>query len=206
MKNRIILAVGIATAVISLSSGLAAEQKPKKEGKLKPGTYAVMETTMGTITIELFEREAPKTVANFVGLAEGTKEFTDPQTGKKMKKPFYDGLIFHRVIPDFMIQGGDPTGTGRGDPGYRFEDEFHPSLKHDRPGRLSMANSGPNTNGSQFFLTVAPTPWLDKRHTIFGQVVEGQDVAKKISEVPRGAGDRPKTEVSIRKMTIKRVN
>ena len=139
-----------------------------------PGTYATLETSQGNIVFRLFEQEAPKTVANFIGLAEGTKEFTDPKTGKKTKRPFYDGLAFHRVIPKFMIQGGCPLGTGTGDPGYRFGDEFHPSLRHDKAGKLSMANAGPGTNGSQFFVTVAATPWLDNKHTIFGEVVEGK--------------------------------
>jgi peptidyl-prolyl cis-trans isomerase A (cyclophilin A) len=169
------------------------------------GTYAIFETSQGNIVIRLLEAEAPKTVANFVGLAEGTKEFTDAKTGKKEKRPFYDGLGFHRVIPQFMIQGGCPLGTGTGDPGYKFADEFHPSLKHSKTGKLSMANSGPNTNGSQFFITVAPTPWLDNRHTIFGEVVEGQDVADKISNLPRDAGDRPRTAVAINKLRIDRV-
>jgi len=170
-----------------------------------PGTYAVLETSQGTIVCRLFEKEAPKTVANFVGLAEGTKEFTDPRTGQKMKRPFYDGLIFHRVIPDFMIQGGCPLGNGNGDPGYSFADEFHASLRHDRPGKLSMANTGPNTNGSQFFITVAPTPWLDRRHTIFGEIVEGQDIAMKISQVARDANDWPRAPVVIQKVRIERI-
>ena len=170
-----------------------------------PGTYAVFDTTQGTIVVRLFEKEAPQTVANFVGLAEGTKEFKDPKTGQKAKRPFYDGLIFHRVIPQFMIQGGCPLGTGTGDPGYRFGDEFHKSLKHDKPGKLSMANAGPGTNGSQFFITVAPTPWLDNKHTIFGEVVEGQDVADKISNAPRDSGDRPKTPITLKKVRIERV-
>ena len=169
------------------------------------GTYAIFETSQGNIVIRLLEAEAPKTVANFVGLAEGTKEFTDAKTGKKEKRPFYDGLGFHRVIPQFMIQGGCPLGTGTGDPGYKFADEFHPSLKHSKTGKLSMANSGPNTNGSQFFITVAPTPWLDNRHTIFGEVVEGQDVADKISNAPRDSGDRPRTPITITKLRIERV-
>ncbi|MCX5858539.1 MAG: peptidylprolyl isomerase [Proteobacteria bacterium] len=164
-----------------------------------------METTLGTITIELYEKEAPKTVANFIGLAEGTKEFTDVKTGQKVKRPFYNGVIFHRVIPGFMIQGGDPTGTGRGGPGYKFEDEFSPSLRHDKPGRLSMANAGPGTNGSQFFITVAPTHHLDNHHTIFGQVVEGQDVATKISQVAKDGQDRPLNDMVMTKVTIKRV-
>src|SRR5271157_735277 len=158
------------------------------------GTYAIFETSLGNIVIKLLDKEAPKTVENFVGLAEGTKEFVNPVTGKKEKRNYYDGLIFHRVIPQFMIQGGCPQGSGRGGPGYSFADEFHPSLKHSKPGLLSMANSGPNTNGSQFFVTVAATPWLDNRHTIFGEVVEGFDVAEKISKAPKDSSDRPKKE------------
>jgi len=169
------------------------------------GTYAIFETSQGNIVIKLLEKEAPKTVENFVGLAEGTKEFTKEKTGKKEKRPFYDGLIFHRVIPDFMIQGGCPQGSGMGGPGYKFGDEFHPSLKHAKPGKLSMANSGPNTNGSQFFITVAATPWLDNRHTIFGEVVDGQDVANKISTLPRDRHDRPNTPVKINHVKIERV-
>jgi len=169
-----------------------------------PGTYAVFDTSQGTIVCRLFEKEAPQTVANFVGLAEGTKEFKDPRTGQKVKRPFYDGLIFHRVIPQFMIQGGCPLGTGTGDPGYRFADEFHASLRHDKAGKLSMANAGPGTNGSQFFITVAPTPWLDNKHTIFGDVVEGLDIAVKISELPRGANDKPKQPVLLKSLRIER--
>ena len=169
------------------------------------GTYAVFETSQGNIVIRLFEKEAPNTVANFVGLAEGTKEFTNERTGKKEKRPYYDGLIFHRVIPQFMIQGGCPEGSGRGGPGYKFGDEFQSGLKHDKPGKLSMANAGPGTNGSQFFITVAATPWLDNRHTIFGEVVEGQNVADKISNLPRDSSDRPRTAVTINKLRIERV-
>src|SRR2546430_5247444 len=169
------------------------------------GTYAIFETSQGNIVVRLFENEAPKTVANFIGLAEGTKEFTNEKTGQKEKRPFYDGLTFHRVIPNFMIQGGCPQGSGMGGPGYKFADEFHPSLKHSKPGKLSMANSGPNTNGSQFFITVAPTPHLDNRHTIFGEIVEGQDVANKISAVPRDRNDRPNTPVTINHLKIERV-
>ena len=142
------------------------------------GTYAIFETSLGNIVCKLFDKEAPKTVENFIGLAEGTKEFVNPMTGKKEKRSYYDGLTFHRVIPQFMIQGGCPRGDGRGGPGYSFADEFHPSLRHSKPGKLSMANAGPNTNGSQFFITVAPTPHLDNRHTIFGEVIEGQEDRK----------------------------
>jgi peptidyl-prolyl cis-trans isomerase A (cyclophilin A) len=169
------------------------------------GTYAILETSQGHIVCRLFEKEVPKTVENFIGLAEGTKEFTDERTGKKGKKNYYDGLVFHRVIPRFMIQGGCPRGDGRGGPGYTFGDEFHPALRHSKAGKLSMANAGPGTNGSQFFITVAPTPHLDNRHTIFGEVVEGQDVADKISNVPRDASDRPRTPVAIQKLRIERI-
>ena len=169
------------------------------------GTYATFETSQGDIVIRLLEKESPKTVENFIGLAEGTKEFTNEKTGKKEKRNFYDGLTFHRVIPQFMIQGGCPEGTGRGGPGYKFADEFHPSLKHSKAGKLSMANAGPGTNGSQFFITVAATPWLDNKHTIFGEVVEGQEVADKISNAPRDAGDRPKTPIALNKVRIERL-
>jgi peptidyl-prolyl cis-trans isomerase A (cyclophilin A) len=170
-----------------------------------PGTYAILETSQGSIVCRLFEKEAPKTVANFVGLAEGTKEFSDPRSGQKTKRPYFDGLAFHRVIPDFMIQGGCPLGTGTGGPGYKFGDEFHPSLRHDKAGKLSMANAGPGTNGSQFFVTVAVTPWLDNKHSIFGEVVEGQDVATKISQLPRDSSDRPRTPVVLERVRIERI-
>jgi peptidyl-prolyl cis-trans isomerase A (cyclophilin A) len=169
------------------------------------GSYAVFETSLGNIVCRLFEKEAPKTVENFIGLAEGTKEFVNAVSGKKEKRNYYDGLVFHRVIPRFMIQGGCPRGDGRGGPGYNFADEFHPSLRHSKPGKLSMANSGPGTNGSQFFITVAATPHLDNHHTIFGEVVEGQDIADKISNVPRDSMDRPRTPVVIQKLRIERV-
>ena len=167
-------------------------------------TYAHFDTTVGPFTIELFDSKAPKTVANFVALAEGTREWKHPQTGEKHKKPFYDGIIFHRVIDGFMIQGGDPLGKGYGGPGYQFEDEFHPDLRHDRAGILSMANAGPNTNGSQFFITLGPTPHLDRRHSVFGVVTDGLDVVKKIGQVKTGPSDAPLTPVVINKVTIER--
>ncbi len=174
----------------------------KKKGFTK--MYALFETTMGTFKVRLFHGQAPKTVANFVDLAEGTKEWTDPKTRDVRKNsPFYNGVIFHRVIKNFMIQGGDPTGTGMGGPGYQFADEFHPDLRHRKEGMLSMANAGPNTNGSQFFITLGPTPHLDNRHAVFGEVIEGMDIVKAIGETPTNrANDRPKTDVAIKKLTI----
>jgi len=170
-----------------------------------PGTYAVFETSEGTIACRLFEKDAPKTVANFTELAEGKREWTHPTTRRKSKDQLYHGTIFHRVIPDFMIQGGDPQGTGMGGPGYQFEDETKGSPhRFDKPGKLAMANAGPNTNGSQFFITVAPTEWLTGKHTIFGEVVEGYDVVEKISKVPRGRQDRPTNEVSLKSVKIER--
>jgi peptidyl-prolyl cis-trans isomerase A (cyclophilin A) len=171
---------------------------------VQPGTYAHFDTTQGKFTIRLFDKEAPNTVANFVGLAEGTKDWTDPGTGQKGQGPFYDGVVFHRVINGFMIQGGDRLGQGTGGPGYKFGDEFHPSLRHSKAGILSMANSGPNTNGSQFFITLGPTPHLDNRHSVFGEVVEGLDVVKRIGVVPTRQ-DRPVTPVVMNKVTIERV-
>jgi cyclophilin family peptidyl-prolyl cis-trans isomerase len=166
--------------------------------------FAHFETSMGNFTAELFEQETPKTVANFVGLAEGTKEWVHPKTRERQKKPYYDGIIFHRIIAGFMIQGGDPLGQGYGGPGFQFEDEFHPSLRHNAAGILSMANAGPNTNGSQFFITLGPTPHLDKRHSVFGKVVEGMDVVEKIGRVKTGPNDRPVTPVVMNKVTIER--
>ena len=161
-------------------------------------------TTEGSFTVRLFDQEAPNTVANFVGLAEGTKEWTDPKSGQPVKRPFYDGLMFHRVIAGFMLQGGCPLGTGTGGPGFKFGDEFSPKLKHGKAGILSMANSGPNTNGSQFFITLAATPWLDHRHSVFGEVVEGLDVVEKIGGTPTKAGDKPIKTVAIQTVTIRR--
>jgi peptidyl-prolyl cis-trans isomerase A (cyclophilin A) len=172
----------------------------------QPGTYATINTSEGTIVCRLFEADAPKTVTNFIDLAEGKRDWTHPTSGKKSKDRLFDGTIFHRVIPNFMIQGGDPAGTGFGGPGYKFEDETKGSpQKFDKPGRLAMANSGPNTNGSQFFITVAPTAWLTGNHTIFGEVVDGQEVANKIANVPRGAQDKPKKDVVLQSVVIERV-
>ena len=171
-----------------------------------PGTYATFKTSEGTIVARLFEKEAPKTVANFIELAEGKREWTHPTTRAKSSNKLYDGTVFHRVIPDFMIQGGDPAGTGMGGPGYKFEDETKGSPhKFDKPGKLAMANAGPNTNGSQFFITTVATEWLTGKHTIFGEVVEGQDVAEKITRLPRGAQDKPKTDVKLESVTIERL-
>ena len=169
----------------------------------QPGVYATFNTSEGTIVCRLFEQEAPVTVKNFIDLAEGTREWTDPRTNKKSNAPLYDGTIFHRVIPQFMVQGGDPLGRGTGGPGYQFADEFGSGRKFDKPGLLAMANAGPNTNGSQFFITVVPTPWLNNKHTIFGEVVTGQDLVKRVAnDVPKGAGDRPRTDIRINKLTI----
>jgi peptidyl-prolyl cis-trans isomerase A (cyclophilin A) len=173
---------------------------------LAPGTYATFNTSEGKIVTRLFEKEAPITVKNFTELAEGKKEWTHPTTHAKSTNKLFDGTIFHRVIPDFMIQGGDPAGNGMGGPGYRFEDETKGSPHmFDKPGKLAMANSGPNTNGCQFFITVAPTPWLTGKHTIFGEVIEGQDIANKISKVARGAQDKPQKPVVLESVTIERV-
>jgi peptidyl-prolyl cis-trans isomerase A (cyclophilin A) len=177
---------------------------------IKPGDklYATFETSMGNIVVELFWDKVPNTVTNFVQLAEGTKEWTDPNSGKKVKKPLYDGTKFHRVIPDFMIQGGDPLGNGTGGPGYKFADEFHPALRHDGPGVLSMANSGPNTNGSQFFITERATPHLDRRHSVFGKVTEGVELIGKITRVPKAEGDssnsKPAQDVILKRVLIGR--
>ncbi len=164
---------------------------------LARGVYAHFSTTEGDFTVRLFADLVPNTVNNFIDLAEGRKG--------PGGKPFYDGIVFHRVIPGFMIQGGCPEGSGRGGPGYRFKDEFHPTLRHSKPGILSMANAGPNTNGSQFFITVGPTPHLDNRHAVFGEVVSGYEVVEKISKVPRDGNDRPRTAVVMSQVRIEKV-
>ncbi|MCA1822874.1 MAG: peptidylprolyl isomerase [Frankia sp.] len=159
---------------------------------------------MGEIEVKLFPNHAPKTVENFVGLAEGTKEWTDPRSGKTEAKPLYDGTIFHRVISGFMLQGGDPLGRGTGGPGYRFGDEIHPELAFTKPYLLAMANAGPGTNGSQFFITVAPTTWLTGKHTIFGEVTNGSEVVDKIAAVDTGPMDKPKQDVIVKHIAIDR--
>jgi peptidyl-prolyl cis-trans isomerase A (cyclophilin A) len=187
---------------IALAGGIAAAQETKKAGG-KP--YAKFETSEGNFTIELFEKDAPQTVANFVGLAEGTKEWTDPRTGEKVKKPYYNGLTFHRVIANFMIQGGDPLGTGTGGPGYKFADEFQSGRKLDKAGILAMANAGPNTNGGQFFITLAPTTWLNGKHTVFGEVTEGMDVIEKIGATKTTKpGDKPVKPIVVKSVKIER--
>jgi peptidyl-prolyl cis-trans isomerase A (cyclophilin A) len=165
--------------------------------------YAHFTTSEGKFTIQLYDQDAPKTVENFVGLATGAKEWTDPRTGRKSTAPYYNGTVFHRVIDGFMIQGGDPLGQGTGGPGYKFADEFHAKRRHDKAGVLSMANSGPNTNGGQFFITLAPTPWLDNKHSVFGEVTEGMDVVKKIGSTPTSKpGDRPVKPITIESVTV----
>jgi peptidyl-prolyl cis-trans isomerase A (cyclophilin A) len=183
--------------LIFMLIAVSAEGKKKVE-KL----YATFDTSLGKIVCELYPKQAPITVDNFVGLAKGTKEWTDPATGEKVKKPLYNGTIFHRVIPNFMIQGGDPLGKGIGGPGYQFVDEFSDDLRFDKIGRLAMANAGPGTNGSQFFITVAQTPWLNSHHTIFGQVIKGQDVVNKIANAPRGPNDKPEKDIVLKSVVI----
>jgi peptidyl-prolyl cis-trans isomerase A (cyclophilin A) len=165
---------------------------------------ATLQTNKGQIVVRLFPDHAPKTVRNFTELAEGTREWTDPRSHKKTTARLYNGTVFHRVIPDFMIQGGDPLGNGRGGPGYTFADEIHPELVFDRPHLLAMANAGPGTNGSQFFITVAPTPWLNRKHTIFGEVTQGTEIVDMISRVKTGAADRPVEDVVLESVTVNR--
>jgi len=198
-----------ALAIAAAMPALAKTKSPSKENEqfmadIKQGKdlYATLDTSLGVVVVKLFSKDAPKTVENFVSLADGSKAWKDPKTGKESHKPLYDGTIFHRVIPNFMIQGGDPLGNGTGDPGYKFEDEFNAALTFAKPGMLAMANSGPNTNGSQFFITVVPTPWLNNHHAIFGEVVKGMDVVNQIVTTPTGPGDRPKTPVVLKKVSI----
>jgi peptidyl-prolyl cis-trans isomerase A (cyclophilin A) len=200
MKTTIGLLAMVAGAFAQTPPAAAPAAPPARE----PGLYATIKTSMGDITVKFFEKEAPITVRNFRALATGAKEWKDPKTGAMVKRPLYNGTIFHRVIPRFMIQGGDPLGTGMGDPGFTIPDEFVPTLKFDVPGRLAMANIGePHTGGSQFFITVVPTPHLNGKHTIFGQVIEGQDVVDKIVNVPTKA-EKPLTPVRIVSIVFKR--
>lgn len=180
-------------------------EKIMKELDLQPTDklFAIFKTNKGEMVAELYWDKAPATVENFVGLSKGTTEWTDPKTGNKVAdKPLYSGTIFHRVIPDFMIQGGDPMGNGMGGPGYRFADEFHPELRHSGPGILSMANSGPNTNGSQFFITEGPTPHLDNRHSVFGKVVKNLDLVGTIARVDRDGRDKPTQDIILQEVVI----
>lgn len=196
----------VAYAQATLPEAPGAQAPPPAAVAPQPtGPTAVLDTTMGRITCKLFDKEAPKAAANFIGLTEGTKDLIDPATGAKSRKRFYDDTTFHRVIPNFMIQGGDPSATGTGDPGYYFNDEFTPGLNFDVPGRLAMANSGPNTNGSQFFVTEVPFPSLDQHYTIFGQCDPSSVlVVASIARVERNAQDKPLTPVVLKKVTIVR--
>ena len=212
MSSKSILSrLGLAAALLAGAATSAVAQPKPADSQLAAAVKGIsgkgddllanFKTSMGDVHCRLFYKDAPKTVANFAGLAAGNKEFVDPNTGKSVKRPFYDGIIFHRVIPDFMIQGGDPLGQGTGGPGFQIPDEFAPGLTHDRGGLLSMANAGPNTGGSQFFLTEKATPWLNGRHAIFGECKE-VDRVKQIARVPVGPGDRPVEPVKIEKLTI----
>ena len=208
----LLAAVGVAAQTAPAAKPQApkpATAKPKSTAPakpaLEPGLYATLTTSMGPITFRLYEKESPITVQNFVDLATGRKEFTDPESKQRVKKPFYNGLLFHRVIPNFMIQGGDPTGTGMGGSD-EIPDEFHPSLTFDRPGRVAMANTGaPRSGSSQFFITDVPTPHLNGRHPIFGQVVDGMGVVEKIARVPTNEENRPKTPVRMLRVSFRRV-
>lgn len=203
------------TPATKSTAGQASSKKPVTTAKSPAPTaskpapsadpVAIFDTTVGKLTCTLFPKQAPKTVENFIGLATGTKEWTNPRNGEKVKgKPLYSGVIFHRVIPNFMVQTGDPLGTGTGSPGYRFEDEFVPELRFDKPGLLAMANSGPATNGSQFFITEVPTPWLNDRHTIFGQCDDASvELVKQIARVPTDPrNNRPDQDIKINSITI----
>ena len=213
MRSKISLSILLALSLVAVAAARADDDDPAKghftldeatKGLAGSGPLtAKIDTTLGAFTCELYDKQAPVTVANFVGLARGLRPWKDPKSGNWVKKPFYDGLIFHRVIPGFMIQGGDPLGTGTGNPGYRFEDEFSPDLKFDKPALLAMANAGPATNGSQFFITEGTPEHLTGRHTIFGQC-DPLSLVTKITGVERGARDKPTTDVVIKKVTISR--
>ncbi len=217
---RLLFMTLLAGALMAQAPAQPAKPKPAVPAKAKPaavpaapvvpeveretGLYATIATTMGVVVIKLYEKEAPITVRNFTGLARGTRAWRDPKTGQMVRRPLYAGTVFHRVIPGFMIQGGDPTGSGAGDCGFVIPDEFHPELKFDQAGRVAMANKGPKTGDCQFFITEGATPHLTGLHTIFGQVIEGQDVVNKIAATPRDSSDRPRTAVRMRTVTIKR--
>jgi peptidyl-prolyl cis-trans isomerase A (cyclophilin A) len=207
--RRGVLLLTMAMVVASLAQSTPQQSSKARATAVKkrePGVYAILLTSMGTIVCKLFDKETPATVDNFIGLAEGTKEWTDPRTKDiKVKVPFYTNTVFHRVYPKFMIQGGDPLENGKGGPGYKFKDEIVPALRFDVPGRLAMANNQPNAAGSQFFITAAPATHLDGRHTIFGTVVEGLDVVTRIAAVPRDSHDKPRTPVQLAKVTIQRI-
>jgi len=201
-RSSLFTALCVSAALIVTSSALAADGKWMKRAQEGKDIWATFQTSEGDIVVKLFPKDAPKTVVNFVGLAAGEKSWKHPGTGVSSTEPLYRGIVFHRVIPGFMIQGGDPLGTGRGDPGYRFEDEFQSGRKFDKDGLLAMANAGPGTNGSQFFITTSRPDYLNGRHTIFGEVVAGYDVAVKISQVPRDGQDRPRTPVTLKKVEL----
>lgn len=191
---------------LMLAIPIAAQEPRGSRKKLKPGVYAHFETSLGNMTVELYEKQAPKAVGNFIGLAEGSKEWRHPETRQTMKNRYYDGLIFHRLVPGAILQGGDSLGNGTGDVGYTFEDEIVPDLKHDREGRMSMANRGKNSNGAQFFFSFKAIPSLDGRHTIFGQVIDGMDVLRKIGKVKVDSStEKPAEEIVIRRVSIERV-
>jgi peptidyl-prolyl cis-trans isomerase A (cyclophilin A) len=209
MKRRIawVLVGGlVATFLWSQTAQKKTEPAPAPAPEIKlvqpPGLYAVFDTTMGRVVCRLFPDKSPETVTNFVGLTKGTKRWYDDKKKTWTRRRYYDGLTFHRVMPNFMIQGGDQLGTGMGNIGFTFKDEFSPDLTFAEPGKLAMANAGPNTNGGQFFITVAPTEWLNNHHSIFGEVVEGQDVVDMISQVPRDENDKPRNPVVMSKVTI----
>jgi peptidyl-prolyl cis-trans isomerase A (cyclophilin A) len=204
-SNRTAALTGLLATLLSAQAPAPQTQPPPKPEGRPPGLYATMRTTMGAIVLRLFETESPITVKNFVDLQLGRKAWKDPKTGQRVRRPLYTGTAFHRVIPRFMIQGGDPAGDGTGDVGFTIKDEFHPSHAFHRPGLLAMANIGePNTGACQFFITLGATPHLNKQHTIFGEVVEGMDVVTKIGSVPRDANDRPRTPVRIAALTFAR--
>lgn len=206
--NVTVSTVLLCIAMFALSAQTGGQLTPPPPGSpaREAGLYARFETTMGNITVKLFEAEAPKNVKSFVDLAEGRKAFKDPTTGQMVRRPLYNGVTFHRVIPGFMLQTGDPTGTGAYDAGFSVPDEYTSSLRYDRPGRLGVANIGqPNTGSCQFFITEVPTPHLNNKHTIFGQVIEGQDLVPKIANVPRDQNDKPRTPVKITRVVIERV-